>query len=118
MADYPTLTEKPDVEGFSEGVLSDPTLRSETESGTVVTRLRFTKAKKTWTFRYYQLSDANKVTLKTFEDSTAKYGSVSFNWINPVNSVTYVVRLLEPIEYRLANNIAREWDVVVKVAEV
>lgn len=69
----------------------DPTLRSQTEGGYVVTRTRCTRVPRVWGLHYVSMSDANVETLRTFV-GTVKRGAVSFTWPHPVSGVTYTVR--------------------------
>jgi len=117
MADYPMLSQNPDAEGYKEEPAMDPTLRSETESGKVITRARFTRVPKRFTFRYAQLPNADKEILDAFEKARG-YGSESFNWTNPVNSTVYEVRFQKPIVFELADNLLNEWKVSVVLDEV
>ena len=47
--------------------------------------------------------------MKTFEKSTVNYGADSFNWTNPHDSQTYVVKFAEPIKFTLESNNQNEW---------
>ena len=93
MPTYPTLSQDPDVNGFKEEPIIDPTIRSEMESGDVTTRARFTGVPLKWTYRYTQLSNADKLLLATFERSTVNYGAASFTWTNPQDDAEHEVRL-------------------------
>lgn len=117
MSTYPTLSQDPDVSGFKEEPLVDPTLRSDMESGDVVTRALFTGVPLKWSYRYTQLSNADKLLLATFERSTVKYGAVNFDWTNPQDSVLHDVRFTEPIKYELNQSNNNEWDVQVTLAQ-
>lgn len=117
MADYPTLSQNPDADGYKQEPSIDPTLRSETESGKVITRARFTRVPKRFSFKYDQLSNTDKETLEAFEIARG-YGSESFNWTNPINSTVYEVRFQKPIVFELADNLLNEWKVSVVLDEV
>jgi hypothetical protein len=117
MADYPNTLPEPDVQGFEESPAIDPTLRSEMESGKRITRSRFTKIPKKWRFQYTQLSNDNKNTLKSFEESVS-YGSDSFDWTHPIDDESHSVRFAEPVKYVLSDSDNREWDVTVILEEV
>jgi len=101
MADFPTLSSAPLISAWEEKAAFDPTLRSPFEAGYIQTRPKFTRIPYHWHVAYGDLSDTDKGTLKTFEN-TVKVGSDSFNWTNPTNSTVYSVRFLAPILFRLA----------------
>lgn len=83
MAAYPTLTsDDPDPDAWKEGITEDPTIRSNKRNGMITTRARFTRVPRTWEFAYKLLSDADRQVLQIFERETAKFGAVSFDWIN------------------------------------
>jgi len=117
MADFPTLSINPDAENWEEGPAIDPTLSSEFESGHLITRPRTTVTPWSWSFTYRFMSNADKVTLKNFEKNTAKYRAVEFNWTNPIDGLTYVVKFAENLKYYLENNGLNEWRVAVKLVE-
>jgi hypothetical protein len=117
MSDFPTLSQNPDAEIWREEPASDPTLRSEFEAGYQLTRAKFTVIPRTWSLVYRFLSNTEKTTLQTFERSTVNYGANSFNWTNPIDSQTYVVRFVEPIKFTLENNKLNEWQAELKLVE-
>ena len=111
--DYPTITTQPDSDTYKEEPAADPTIRSAFENGALLTRPRFTKSMKKWTFGYSVLPNADKNTLENFEQNTAVYGSAQFNWIDPINNVSHIVRFAQPVTYQLANNLQNDWIVSV-----
>ena len=117
MSNFPTLSTNPDAEGWHEEPAIDPTLRSEFESGHQLTRGRATVVPETWSFTYRFLSNADKVILKTFEKSTVNFGAGTFNWTNPNDSESYVVKLAKPIKFTREDNGLNEWKVELKVVE-
>ena len=50
--EFPTLSRGVSFQNFSQGSAIDPTIRSEFEDGTVLTRPRFTTLKKSFTVSY------------------------------------------------------------------
>lgn len=116
MANFPTLSQNPDISGWEEQVAFNPTIRSETDGGYVLTRARFTRLPRRWNLVYRVLPVADVNTLKTFE-GTVKVGSDSFLWTNPQNSTQYTVRLLEPIRYSMHGS-KNYWDVEMVLEEV
>ena len=73
--------------------IEDSTIRSEMDDGTVVTRLRFTKIRHTYTLNWDALPDADYQELVTFLTETVKMGALSFSWTNPRDSTVHTVRL-------------------------
>lgn len=117
MPTYPSLSQDPDVNGFKEEPITDPTIRSEMESGDVVTRPLFTGVPLKWSYKYTQLSNADKLLLATFERSTVKYGALSFTWTNPQDDTDHEVRFTELVKYALNRSNNNEWDVQVALAQ-
>lgn len=93
MADWPTLTSAVMELPIIEQPLVDPTIRSKKEDGSVTTRLRFPAVPQQWQFTLRWISVADKAVLKTFQHTTVGYGTGTFNWTHPTESVIYVVRL-------------------------
>ncbi len=71
----------------------DNTIRSTMEDGTVVSRRKFTKIRKTFTLTWDALPNADYETLDDFLRNTAYMGAVPFSWTNPRNGTVYTVRL-------------------------
>ena len=117
MPTYPVFAQNPDVVGFKEEPLVDPTIRSDMESGDVTTRARFTGVPLKWSWRYSQFSNANKLTLATFERETVKYGADTFTWTHPITEESHEVRFADIVKYDLANSIANEWDIQVFIVQ-
>lgn len=99
MASFPSLTYPPDPGSWQETVLEDPTLRGRSEGGYTVTRSRFTAVKKKWKIKYPIVTDDDKDTLESFENTTVYYGTESFTWYNHHTQTNYTVRFLTPIEF-------------------
>ena len=116
MPTFPTLSQNPSIEGWDEGIAFDPTIKSRTEGGYKQTRPRFTRMPDGWNIAYKALPQADKNTLRTFE-KTVKVGSEMFTWTNPINSVTYNVRFVKPISYKL-HLTSIYWNVEFELEEV
>ncbi|MCW4050353.1 MAG: hypothetical protein NWE89_11530 [Candidatus Bathyarchaeota archaeon] len=93
-----TLVHTPVVGRFEDTMAQNPTIRSQFEGGYVQTRSRFTRIARRWTVSYRGMSQANKNTLRTFENAR-RAGSELFTWTNPEDSTSYNVRFLEPVIY-------------------
>jgi phage-related protein len=90
MSDFPTLSRPPEWE-IKEDVL-DSTIKSDFESGYVQTRPRFTSDRKKWSNVVYKNLNTSDVALLRAFITAVRGGSESFNWTNPDDSTTYIVR--------------------------
>ena len=100
MADWPTLTGAMVEVPITEQPHLDPTIRSRKEDGTVTTRLRFPAVPRQWSFTLRAINSTDKAALEAFEHTTVSYGSGTFNWTNPNDSVIYAVRLEHPFVFQ------------------
>lgn len=93
MADFPTLSKKPDGESYKEET-DNPSIDPEgTDGGYFITRPRYTRTPPTtFRFRFRDISLADKGILDTFWKTTVKGSSVGFNWTNPVTGTVHNVR--------------------------
>ena len=83
----------PDIQlpsSFEEST-EDPTIRSEMESGVVLSRPRFTRKRKSWVLSWANMRGAHYRILRDFNDQLHG-GSLAFNWVHPKDLVTYKVR--------------------------
>jgi phage-related protein len=94
---FPSLSRSPSY-SIKES-REDSVLRSDYEAGYVNTRQRFTRVRRKWELRYPYLTEVDVSTLRTFIDTTVHGGADAFDWTNPVDSVTYQVRLQKPPEF-------------------
>ncbi len=97
---FPTLSCQPDSSLFTEKPASDPTIRSQSESGAVITRARFTTIAKVWDLRYRFMLASDKTTLTAFE-KTVNYGSGEFWWLHPLDNQYYKVKFAESVNYQI-----------------
>ncbi len=67
-------------------------IKADFQAGYVHSHAAETRSRKTWTLSWKALKAADLSTLLTFFDS---HLGDTFNWTNPVDSVTYVVRFSE-----------------------
>ena len=121
MANFPILTQGPNVNDFEKEVAVDPTIRSQFENGYQLTRNRFTVVPKKWKLTFEYLTDTDKSTLETFEEDTAGFGGTSFDWENTEDGETYDVRFAEPVKWKfnpLDNRIPlRRWRAELTLVE-
>lgn len=99
MASFPTLSLNPEYPLKEDR--EDAVIRTPMEGGYQVTRRRFTRTRRKFTLTYKNLVAADVVLLRTFYDTTTAGGSVSFDWTNPADSVTYVCRFSAPLSFSL-----------------
>jgi hypothetical protein len=93
MADFPpvTMSAKEDSKYRSDSK-ADPAMRTETDSGWVLSRPRYTRLpRKTFVTGFTGISQADYTAFGNFYDS--KFGGSSvFTWTDPTSGVTYNVR--------------------------
>jgi hypothetical protein len=113
---FPTLSKLPAKEGYRRIPLYDPTLRSRSDDGLIVTRLKHTRFPWQWWFVYRELPEADLETLDTFQE-TVGVGAEAFNWTDPVSGTTYVCRFAEPIDAKLETDMANVWYAGIHLCE-
>ena len=96
--------------------LEDNLLRSNMEDGTVKTRPRFTRNRKTYELTWAHMDDDQKEMLEEFFLKKTKNGSKSFRWTHPATDITKVVRFAEVPDFTL--KVRSYWAVTVKLQEV
>lgn len=89
MADFPTL---PGVKRNIERNLYKPEIKSKFEGNYAQTRPVFTRATYDFKIEYAALTMAQVVVLEQF---FADNKGNSFNWLNPQDATTYVVRFVD-----------------------
>lgn len=93
----------------------DNSITSKFEDGTVQSRLKFTKSRRTWTLKWNGLKQAYYNTLENFIVNSAKHQAVVFNWTIPNTSTVVAVRCIKfDSEMVFINN----WDVEIQLQEV
>jgi len=116
MIHFPPLSRAVSLGGLSETKAADPTIRSRFESGAVLTRARFTKAKKAWEVIYNFLTAADKTMLLSFEDEL-NIGAATFNWVEPKSRKTYECRLAAPVKFKLEPRHPDLWEAQLQIIE-
>jgi len=89
MAAWPILS-RVACEPYSEKLSNNRDLLSNTEGGYVITRRRYSRARKTFSFSLPGLNASDYTTLTTFISNQGTTGN--FTWTNPTNNVNYTVR--------------------------
>jgi len=117
MADvtFPTLSRGINLD--VREVSANPTIRSEMENGSVITRARFTRLRKTWNFSIGFLTAADKVLLDAMQNTT-HIGAGTISWTHPKTSVVYEVRLLSPITFQVESDNSNLQSAVFSLEEV
>lgn len=115
MENFPTLSIAPTVDGFTEEVAKDPTIKTDFENGFYQTRPAFTRIPRKFTVTYHAMSDSDKNTLQNFE-KTVLVGCDAFTWTHPKTSTQYTVRFDAPIKYTLI--LPNYWDIEFILVEV
>lgn len=93
----------------------DNSITTKFEDGTVQSRLKFTKSRKTWTLKWNGMKQADYDELENFIVNSAKHQANIFNWISPANGITYTVRCIKfDSEMVFINN----WNAEVQLQEV
>ena len=105
---FPTLSVGPVTVNPSPAY--DPSIRSQSEDGKMISRRRFTGNKKKFDLIYNNLSAADKILLESMQE-TVGVGADTISWTNedPNDSSTYTVRLstegilfdIKPSDYNL-----------------
>jgi len=108
MPTFPTLSTEPIDRDFSEALAYDPSIKSQAEDGTILSRARFTTTKKKWTMSYNNLTEADKLLLDAFQ-TTVMVGALTFTWTNPRDDIAYTVRFAEPLDYTIHPSMQGIW---------
>lgn len=108
---FPTL---PNPEYPFEPEYEDNSISSKFEDGTVQSRLKFTKSRTTWTLKWESMKQSDFFVLENFVKNQAHFKAKTFNWINPVDNLTYVVRCME---FKARLKVVNYWEVELKIQE-
>ena len=93
----------------------DNSITSKFEDGTVQSRLKFTKSRRTWTLKWNGLKQVHYDTLENFIVNVAKHQANVFYWTIPATNTTVSVRCIKfDSEMAFINN----WNVEIQLQEV
>ena len=92
----------------------DNSITSKFEDGTVQSRLKFTKSRKTWTLQWKGLSQTNYTTLENFVVNQAKHAANIVQWTCPTDNTTYNVRC---VKFDSSMEFINNWDVELQLQE-
>jgi hypothetical protein len=113
---FPTLSRYPN-NNFKETLAYDPSIKSQAEDGTIISRPRFTTTKKQWGDINYDFLTANdKELLEEFQTAVMVGGDV-FTWVHPKTNVSYTVRLSAPINFTMDSENSDLWTVSFSLIE-
>lgn len=109
MPTFPTLSTYPVDNNFNETLAYDPSIQSQSEDGTIISRARFTTTKKQWgDITYNNLTEADKLLLDAFQ-TTVMVGANTFTWTNPRDDLEYTVRFAGLIKYSIHPSLHGIW---------
>lgn len=91
-------------------------IRSVMEDGTVKTRLRYTRNRKTFSLTWSSMSEGDKILLENFYLNTTRSGCLSFNWEHPLSHTVFQVRFTEPPTFNLST--INLWQTSISLQEV
>ena len=109
---YPSGLPNPEYPFEEES--EDNSISTKFEDGTVQSRLKFTKSRKTWTLTWGKMPQAKFTTLDSFIVGQAKHSANVFNWTNPANNTVYSVRC---VGYTKKMVEVDNWQVELKLQE-
>ena len=115
--EFPTLSIGASFQNFTQDSAIDSTIRSEFADGTVLTRARFTRTRKSFSYGYGFLTAADKVLLENLQTSI-KIGANTFYWTNPSDAVEYEVMLTSPMKFQVEPREFNHWNVNLNMAQV
>lgn len=116
MYTYPVLTIKPSIELDEE--YEEVRIKSNFESGRESVRTKFTKSRRTFTFRYDKLPTVDKEDIEDFYIDTLVYGTYTFTWEHPQSGVNFGVRFVDPPSFSYAlDTDGGYWKTEIKVRE-
>lgn len=92
----------------------DSTISTTSDANYKKTRPRTTRMIRTWTFAWVAMSDEKYSLLMDFWNHVGTFQQ--FEWQNPIDGETYVVRFAEPFEWQ--ENFPYGWQGTLKFEEV
>lgn len=65
---------------------------SKFDDGSMQSRRKFTRSRKTFSVKWNKLNKEEFVIIRDFIINVAQFSANAFEWVNPIDNVTYVVR--------------------------
>lgn len=115
--EFPTLTQGASFQNFSQGSVVDPTIKSEFTDGTVLTRARFTRMRKSFSVGYNFITSADKTKLEALQ-TAIKIGANTFFWTDPSDDTEYEVHLTSPMTFQVEPRNFNYFSVRLEMAEI
>jgi len=84
-------------------------ISSKKENGKVISRKKFTKARKTFAITLNIATEQHKADLETFFNEVGTY--LTFSWINPLDDISYVVRFEKPLTFSKSSDFPNYWSI-------
>lgn len=110
--EFPTEIPKPEYPMKVEH--ENNSITSEFEDGTVQSRRKFTRSRKTWTLKWNKLKQEYYEILEDFIVNKVHHAALAFNWDEPAAGKTYEVRCVS-FEKELVT--VNYWNVELKLQE-
>jgi hypothetical protein len=107
---FPELSTYASISGHKDTIAYDPSIRSQMEDGTIISRAKFTSTKKKFTLQYLNLTDNDKALLENMQEE-AMVGADLITWTHPKTEKVYLVRLEKPLLFKMHNDDPTKWDV-------
>ena len=92
----------------------DNSITSKFEDGTVQSRRKFTKSRRTWTLKWNNLKQVYYAILENFIVNQTHHQAVIFGWTNPADNITYQVRC---VKFDSELVFVDYWDVEIQLQE-
>ena len=93
METFPTFSRE--VEWSITEEYEDSTLSSTAEAGYLHTRARYTYDRRSWNISYRHLNKADRTLIRALIVAV-RVTTLTFNWLNPDDSTSYIVRFASP----------------------
>lgn len=114
--EFPILSRGASFQNFTQDSPVDNTIRSEFADGSILTRARFTRMRKSNSFGYTLLTAADKVLLENLQTSI-KIGAATFYWTNPSDDIEYELMLTSPMKFQVESRNFNYWNVRINATE-
>jgi len=115
--EFPVISRGASFQNFTQDSAIDSTIRSEFADGTVLTRARFTRMRKSINGGYNFLTAADKVFLENLQTSI-KIGANTFYYTYPPDDTEYDVMLTSPMKFQVEPREFNYWNVNLNMAQV
>ena len=99
-----------------EEELENPAIRSEMESGIIISRPRYTRLRKIFTLEWQNLNGTDYRTLKSFFIARLG-GGEAFTWTHPKEGITFTVRF-NGDSFRAKHTEMDFWNLSIRLEQV